>query len=188
MTQKCEIVTFGNVTNVTFWNQWNNPTFTFLPLTMALLHLCVCVREYVQKLHEAEVFKKEFSLFLSLFLKWGSKRIFGDSSVTVAQWWRARHLRNLVIRRSLVRFRPKSSLWSIARVTASHSSPSVTLLFSGVLKTQTSQCGPRRLSRIVGHLLVLGGGPAKWVKILLAFCLWPILSLRGIPKVRPLRE
>jgi len=37
-----------------------------------------------------------------------SLRIFGDSSVTLAQWWRARHLRNLVIRRSPVWFRPKT--------------------------------------------------------------------------------
>ena len=45
------------------------------------------------------------------FLKWrkrGSWRIFGNSSVTFAQWWRARHLRNLIIRRSLVRFRPQT--------------------------------------------------------------------------------
>ena len=38
----------------------------------------------------------------------GSSRILGDSSVTVTQWWRARHLRNIVIRRSPVRFRPKT--------------------------------------------------------------------------------
>jgi len=38
-----------------------------------------------------------------------SQRIFGDSSVTLAQWWRARHFRNLVICRSQVRFRPKTS-------------------------------------------------------------------------------
>jgi len=29
----------------------------------------------------------------------GSSKIFGDSSVNIAQWWRARHLRNLVIRK-----------------------------------------------------------------------------------------
>ena len=29
----------------------------------------------------------------------GSSRIFGDSSVTIAQWWRARHSRNVVIRK-----------------------------------------------------------------------------------------
>ena len=38
----------------------------------------------------------------------GSQRIFRDSSITLAQWWRARHLINLVIRRSQVRFRPKT--------------------------------------------------------------------------------
>jgi len=38
----------------------------------------------------------------------GWSRIFVDSFVTLAQWWRARHLRHLVIRRSPVRFRPKT--------------------------------------------------------------------------------
>ena len=38
----------------------------------------------------------------------GSQFFFGDSSVTLAQWWRALHLRNLVTRRSPVRFRPKT--------------------------------------------------------------------------------
>ena len=30
----------------------------------------------------------------------GSSRIFGDSSVIIAQWWRARHSRKLVIRKA----------------------------------------------------------------------------------------
>jgi len=38
----------------------------------------------------------------------GSWRIFGDSSVTLAQWWRARDSTNLVIHRSQLRFRPKT--------------------------------------------------------------------------------
>jgi len=38
----------------------------------------------------------------------GSWGIFGDSSVTLAQCWRARDLTNLVICRSPVRFRPKT--------------------------------------------------------------------------------
>ena len=46
----------------------------------------------------------------SLSLWWlsrGSLRIVGDSWVTLAPWRRAQHLRNLVIRRSPIRFRPK---------------------------------------------------------------------------------
>ena len=31
--------------------------------------------------------------------KEGPKKFFGDSSVTIAQWWRARHIRKLVIRK-----------------------------------------------------------------------------------------
>jgi len=38
----------------------------------------------------------------------GSWGIFGDSSVTLAQWWRVRDTTHLVIRRSSVRFRPKT--------------------------------------------------------------------------------
>ena len=41
-------------------------------------------------------------------LQRGSWGIFGDSSVTLAQLWRAWGLTNLVIRRSPVRFRPKT--------------------------------------------------------------------------------
>jgi len=46
---------------------------------------------------------------------WGSWRILGDGSVTIAQWRRAQDLKNWGIRRSPVRFRPKirqlRSIW-----------------------------------------------------------------------------
>ena len=53
------------------------------------------------------VTQKICTCYWSPWHKRGSSRIFGDSSITLAQWWRVRHLRHLVIRRSPVRFRPK---------------------------------------------------------------------------------
>ena len=54
----------------------------------------------------------------NMYTYWGSWRIFGDASITIAQWRRARDLTNLGYRRSLVRFRPKllqlKSIWTWA--------------------------------------------------------------------------
>jgi len=41
-----------------------------------------------------EILRKRIAVGLQ-----GSKKKIGDSSVTIAQWWRARHLRNVVIRK-----------------------------------------------------------------------------------------
>ena len=57
----------------------------------------------------------------------------GDSSVTLAQWWRARQLRNLVICRSPVRFQPKTHQLRFTWISANRpSSKGSKLLFLAI--------------------------------------------------------
>jgi len=48
------------------------------------------------------------SAFVNIFVSRESSGIFSDSSVPLAQWWRARDSTNVVIRRFKVQFRPKT--------------------------------------------------------------------------------
>jgi len=82
----------------------------------------------------------------------GSWGIFGESSVTLAQWWRAMHIRNLVICRSPVRFRPKTRqlrfTWSWAHRPSSKGS---TLQFSVIKAIEIKIARPRGHFRVFGR-------------------------------------
>ena len=75
-------------------------------------------------------------------VSWG---IFGDSSVTVAQWWRVQDFTNLVMRRFPVRFRPKKRQLRFTWIWANWpSSKGCKLLFpvmkANQIKTRCSIC------------------------------------------------
>jgi len=74
--------------------------------------MAIICQEQVQAIIKQLYMHMEYMLTNSIRLyhskKLGSWGIFGDSSVTLAQWWRARDLTNLVVRRSPVRFWPKT--------------------------------------------------------------------------------
>jgi len=64
----------------------------------------------------------------------GSWVIFGDSWVTLAQWWRARHLNPLAIRSSPVRFRPKTRQLRFTWIWANRPSSKSSKLLFAVIK------------------------------------------------------
>jgi len=95
-------------------------------------------------------------MFVGLIVCWprpllrylrGPWRIFSDSSVTLAQWWRARDSINLVIRRSPVRFWLKTRhlrfIWTWANRPSSKGSK---LLFPVIKANQIKSTHSRKLT------------------------------------------
>ena len=75
------------------------------------IHIHLQIYTYIHVSHGTHIYMHIYThtrTFNTYICTRGSWSIFGDSSVTLAQWQIARHLRNLVICRSPVRFRPKT--------------------------------------------------------------------------------
>ena len=84
----------------------------------------------------------------------GSWGIFGDSSVTLAQWWRARDSTILVNRRSPVRFRPKTRQLRFTWIWANRpSSKGSKLLFPVIKANQTHHTHTHARTHTLSHSL-----------------------------------
>jgi len=102
-------------------------------------------RRCARKLWDSAIFRHVASWFIQVgkrnwfshsSLTGGSWGIFSDSSVTLAQWPRARDLTNLVIRRSQVRFRPKTRQLRFTWIWANRPSSKGSKLLFPVIKAK----------------------------------------------------
>jgi len=103
------------------------------PCIYVCVCVCICIYIYVYACMRVYV-------YMYICTKRGSWGIFGDSSVTLAQWWRARHLRNLVIRRSPVQLRPKTRQLRFTWIWASRPSSKGSKLLFPVIKAISIKC------------------------------------------------
>jgi len=92
----------------TFPIKWNYKAIEFI-FNLTVKHLQGPTRSDTSAALKGQILIFGWPKWNDLYQLWrGSWGIFGDSSVTLAQWWRARDSTNLVIHRSPVRFRPKT--------------------------------------------------------------------------------